>query len=409
VKQLIICEKSSVAKAVAIALGVKMKGGLPYTSDDRIIDAARGHLLGLAEPNAYDSRFLEWRAGDLPIVPDEFRSVPRDEDDARLNRLLDLIRSPEVGEVVNACDAAREGELIFKLIYQAAGVDKPVRRAWFSSLTPGAVRRAFEELRDDADMKGLEDEAFARDVGDWLVGINGTRAVTVAAEGDGGPELRKKAVSVGRVQTPTLRILVEREREIDEYVPEPYYRVMGVLGAGGPSSGSTFEAFDVDGEDAPFRFATEAEARAVADEAAGRPAVVQNWEAGNEEKPAPLPFDLATLQVEASRAFGWSADRTLREAQRLYEMQFISYPRTDSRFLTWDLKGQIKDALERVPEALPELGPVAEGSGRRPTTRRFRAGPSTRPWSGTITPSSRPAPSMLRSPRRTSSASISWW
>jgi DNA topoisomerase III len=356
-KRLVICEKPSVARAVAIGLGVGMGGGRPFVSDEWIIEAARGHLLQLAYPEGYDPALERWAAEDLPFIPESFRWEPREESADLLEHLIELIRSPEVGEVVNACDAGREGELIFKLIFRAAEADKPVRRAWFSSLTPGAVRRAFEALRDDSEMRGLEEAALTRDIGDWLIGINGTRAATVRAAANAGPDEPNRTVSVGRVQTPSLRILVEREREIDTYVPIPFYRVAGTLEIAG--AGHTLSTLMVDDEDEPVHFETSDEAEREASELEGRPAALESHEVEEVERAAPLPFDLATLQVEASRAFGWSAARTLREAQRLYEKQFISYPRTDSRFLTWDLKGQVIDALARVPEALPELADEA--------------------------------------------------
>ncbi len=359
-KRLILCEKPSVARAVAIGLGVKMTGGRPFTSEEWIIESARGHLLQLAYPEEYDPALERWRAEDLPVIPDEFRWEPRKESEELLERVVELIRSPEVSEVVNACDAGREGELIFKLIYRAAGVEKPVRRAWFSSLTPGAVRRAFEGLRDDREMKGLEAAAFARDVGDWLIGINGTRAATVRSAEGRPDDAPGRTVSVGRVQTPTLRILAEREDEVDAYVPIPYYRIRGHFGAGA----APMEALLTDGGEEPVRFEEEAGAAALAGALEGKPVAVRAHEVERVERAAPLPYDLATLQVEASRAFGWSAARTLREAQNLYERQFISYPRTDSRFLTWDLKGQVIEALGRVHEVLPELEGAASALAR---------------------------------------------
>jgi len=358
-KRLVICEKPSVARAVAIGLNIPMTGGLPYSSEEWIVDAARGHLLQLAYPDEYDPSLKEWSAEDLPFIPETFEWKPRSDSGAeeRLERLVGHIRSGEVTEVVNACDAGREGELIFKLIFRAADTEVPVRRAWFSSLTPGAVRRAFDDLRDDAEMRGLEDAAMTRDIGDWLIGINGTRAATVRAR-SGAPEKARGPISVGRVQTPSLRILVERELEIDAYEPIPFYRVAGTLTV---SSGSgTIPTLMVDEEGDALQFDTSESAEQIAQSLKGKPASVEAYDVEEVERKAPLPFDLATLQVEASRAFGWSAARTLREAQRLYENQYISYPRTDSRFLTWDLKGQVIDALGRVPAVLPELKDESE-------------------------------------------------
>ena len=351
-KRLIICEKNSQARAVAIGLGLGPKGRLPWSSDDWIVAAASGHLLENAEPEDYDPRYEEWSEENLPILPERFRWKPRNEGRQAevLKELVELIRDPEVKEVVNACDAGREGELIFKLIYRHAGVDKPVRRAWFSSLTVGAIRRAFDELRDDAEMKGLEDAAFARTIGDWLVGINATRAASIRA----GAE-RYNVVSLGRVQTPTLRILVEREGEIDAHDPTPFYRVRGALEGGPIPAGLAVPVGLVDEEGELRTFPDEAEGEAEARALEGAEATLKAYDVREDERRAPLPYDLATLQVEAARAFGWTAARTLRHAQRLYEQQWISYPRTDSRFLTWDLKGQIQDALGALGEVVPEL------------------------------------------------------
>jgi DNA topoisomerase III len=380
--RLILCEKPSVARAVAIGLGVPMSGGLPYRDDDWIIAAARGHLLEGAEPEEYDPSLAQWTLDSLPILPDPFRWKPRG-DGELLGRLIGLFHDPTVTGVINACDAGREGELIFKLIYRHATQgakardphEIPVERAWFSSLTPGAVRRAFEELRLDEAVKGLEHAAILRDTGDWMVGINATRAATLVARHDCEPDEKGPVVSVGRVQTPTLRVLVEREREIDQYLPIPFYRIRGVVGEGIPVAVVTARSAHTSPAGAgpmpsssgaegprPFRvFEHRQDAEIAAAALAAADAVFAFHQVEVVERPAPLPFDLATLQVEASRAFGWTADRTLRQAQILYEKQYLSYPRTDSRFLTWDLKGQVLDAFATAVQLLPDLEAVVEG------------------------------------------------
>jgi len=379
--RLILCEKSSVARAVAIGLGVSMSGGLPYRDDEWVIAAARGHLLEGAEPEDYDPALARWTRDSLPILPERFQWKPRGEA-TLLDELVELLHDPAVTGVVNACDAGREGELIFKLIYRHAtegpsGRDPgeiPVERAWFSSLTPGAVRRAFEALRSNEEVRGLEYAAILRDTGDWMVGINGTRAATLAAHPDRAPDEKGAVVSLGRVQTPTLRILVEREREIDQYLPIPFYRVRAVLRGGLPVAvveGEGAELMSVAAQPGPHppralrAFETREEAEGVARVLEEGEARFLYHVAEVLDRAAPLPFDLATLQVEASRAFGWTADRTLRRAQELYEKQYLSYPRTDSRFLTWDLKGQVLDAFQVAATLLPEVASVVEELSRQ--------------------------------------------
>jgi DNA topoisomerase-3 len=393
--RLILCEKPSVARAVAIGLRVPMAGRLPYRDDVWIIAAARGHLLEGAEPEDYDPALARWSRDSLPILPETFRWKPR-EGGELLEQLVELLHDPEVTGVVNACDAGREGELIFKLIYRHAtrgpgGRDPgqiPVERAWFSSLTPGAVARAFEALRPDEAVRGLEEAAILRDTGDWMVGINGTRAATLAAHPERAPDERGSVVSLGRVQTPTLRILVEREHEIDQYLPIPFYRVRGMLEQEIPvavvearqaaseelapdAPAPNAPATDAPAPDAPAPdpsgprplrvFEKEEDAKRAAAHLEAAEARFDALRMEVVERAAPLPFDLATLQVEASRAFGWTAERTLRQAQNLYEKQYLSYPRTDSRFLTWDLKSQVVDAFATARELLPELASVVEG------------------------------------------------
>ena len=324
-KRLVICEKYSVAAAVARALGVRSKTDGVWENDTWIIAHARGHLLEAAEPEDYDARFATWRLNDLPIIPELFR-WRRPEDGAELlTKLHGLIGRKDVVDIVNACDAAREGELIFKTILQSApsGRDKPVQRAWFASLTIGAIRGAFEDLKPDSMMAGLEAAAFARQRADWLVGINGSRVASLRA---GWP--RGKPLSLGRVQTPTLAILVAREREIDAYVPTPWWRLEVTLT-------STQGRIRLDSELVPARETAERARERLAE--ADR-VVVLSFEDDAQVLPPPLPFDLTELQAVASNRFGMSAKRTLDVAQELYEMGLLSYPRTDSRYLSASMR-----------------------------------------------------------------------
>ena len=219
-KTLIICEKPSVAADVAKALGAKKVSDGFYESDTDVVGFAVGHLVEQVDPEAYDAKYKTWRYEDLPILPDEFRYEARD---ARSKKQLSLlhkaIRRKDVDVIVNACDAGREGELIFKLIYETSAVDKPVRRAWFSSMTQKSIKDAFAHLRDDTEMRPLEDAARARSEADWLVGMNASRAATTKIGS------RKLPLSLGRVQTPTLAIVVRRDLEIAAFVPEDYWQI----------------------------------------------------------------------------------------------------------------------------------------------------------------------------------------
>ncbi len=271
-RTLIICEKPSVARDVANALPgryVKAKGGEHYEGPDAYVAFAVGHLVEQVDPDAYDERFKKWRYEDLPIVPQAFRYEARDARAAKqLKSLHKLMASPEVTELVNACDAGREGELIFKLILETAPAKaraKPVKRAWFSSMTPGAIRDAFEHLRDDEAMRPLEEAARARSEADWLVGMNATRAATTKAGS------ARKVLSLGRVQTPTLALIVGRDLAIAAFVPEDYWEVEARF--------RTAEGADYAGlwhEGSTTRLAAAEPAEAIASAARGQDAVVSS-------------------------------------------------------------------------------------------------------------------------------------
>jgi DNA topoisomerase-3 len=341
-KTLIICEKSSVALAVKKALPGPWRTheGI-HESAGYVVAAAAGHLLELAEPAHYDARYETWRLDDLPILPEQLEWVPRDERAAkRLARLWQTLEREDVADVINACDAGREGELIFKVILRKAPArpGKPIRRAWFVAMTAGEIRRAFGALRPDTEMRGLEAAAFARQEADWLVGINSTRALTIGAGARG-------TWSLGRVQTPTLRLLVERERLIDEYVPRRYWRVTGSVEVGGREWSLYWLGPD------EGRLWDEESAHAVETRLAGAGTAVV-IKAGSEEEdvPAPRLFDLTELQAACSRRFGWSAKRTLDAAQACYEAGVLTYPRTDSRFLPPSLAPRLLSILRRLAE-----------------------------------------------------------
>jgi DNA topoisomerase III len=335
-KTLIIAEKPSVGQDYARALGGGFQKHEGYLeSDDRIVSWAIGHLAELAEPEDYDESLKRWSMKTLPVLPDSFKLRP----DARGKKQLDVIKRlmkrADVDEIVNGCDAGREGELIFAYILDVANVRKPVRRLWVSSMTRAAITEGFENLRDGEEMANLEAAARSRSEADWLVGMNGTRAATVRGRALGG------VVSLGRVQTPTLALIVRRDLEIDAFEPETYFQVDARFGLDGPRAytGRWFEGKE-------DRTSERERAEAVAAAATGAPATVESVKRTERKTRPPLLYDLTSLQRDANSRFGMSASRTLQAAQRLYEGSsagaVITYPRTRSQFLPSDQVGNLK-------------------------------------------------------------------
>lgn len=393
-KTLVIAEKPSVALDIVRALtpvsGKFDKHEDYYENDRYIVTSAVGHLLEIAAPEAYDVKRGKWSFAHLPVIPPHFELKPIDKTKARLNAVVKLARRKDVTTLVNACDAGREGELIFRLIEQYAGgtdkagnpkpLGKPVQRLWLQSMTPQAIREGFEQLRSDEQMRPLADAARSRSEADWLVGINGTRAMTAFNSRDGGFFL----TTVGRVQTPTLAIVVEREEQIRRFVARDYWEVHATFAAqAGTYPGRWFDpAFRkpqgdaADPERKPERLWTEAEARAIADAVRGRPAQVSE-----ESKPTTqacgLLYDLTSLQREANGRFGFSAKTALALAQSLYEKhKALTYPRTDSRALPEDYLGTVRHTLEVLADSpLAHLAPHARTALQqgyvRPTKRVF--------------------------------------
>ena len=352
-KTLVIAEKPSVGRDLARVLPgpfAKHEGYLE--GPEHVISWAVGHLVQLAEPDEYDPKFKRWRMADLPIVPDRFKLVVRDERSKKqMSVVTKQLHRDDVTDVINACDAGREGELIFAYLYEKAGSKLPVRRLWLSSMTTAAMREAFASLRPAEELARLEQAARSRSEADWIVGMNATRAATIRLRSsfDG-------AVSLGRVQTPTLAIIARREEEIRAFTPEPYWLV-----------DARFEPSDdpqrrYDGRfhaGAKPRLATEAQALeivAAVRDGAGEITKVEKREVT--EKP-PMLYDLTSLQRDANTRFGFSARRTLGAAQRLYEEhKALTYPRTNSRYLTTDMAEEIKPTAELVG-ARPEYRDAA--------------------------------------------------
>jgi DNA topoisomerase III len=339
-KTLVIAEKPSVGRDLAATLPGAFKQSQDKThlaGGDYVITWAVGHLVGLAEPDQYDEKLKKWRFADLPIVPKKFKLIPNDDKAKKqLNAVHKLMKDPDVELIVNACDAGREGELIFAYLYETSGVKKPVKRLWLNSMTKAAIREAFEHLRDGEEMRLLEEAARSRSEADWLVGMNATRAASIRlrAAFDG-------AVSLGRVQTPTLALVVRRELDIRAFVPEPYWLVEARFAATGERlySGRYLGGKRIKEEDA----------KTIVAETTGQPGTITKLEKKAEREAPQLLYDLTSLQRHANTLFGFSARRTLAAAQRLYEEhKAITYPRTNSRFLTSDMIGEIKPTAALV-------------------------------------------------------------
>jgi DNA topoisomerase-3 len=373
-KKLIIAEKPSVTNDIARALGGFTKKGEYLESKEYVLSSAVGHLLELTLPPEHDVKKGKWSFAKLPVIPPHFDLAPIERGEKRLNVLLKLLKRKDVTGIVNACDAGREGELIFRYIAQYAKTKKPIERLWLQSMTQGAIRDGFDTLRKDGDLLPLADAAKSRSEADWLVGINGTRAMTAFNSKEGGFYL----TTVGRVQTPTLAILVEREEKIRAFQPRDYWEVHARFGAkAGEYEGRWLDpAFkkDDDPERKPERLWEAKRADAIAAACTGKQAT-----ATEETKPStqssPLLYDLTSLQREANGRFGFSAKGTLALAQSLYERhKVLTYPRTDARALPEDYIATVKKTMETLTEAkefAPFARQVLKGGWVKPNRRIF--------------------------------------
>jgi DNA topoisomerase III len=356
-KTLVIAEKPSVGRDLARVLPgpfAKQEGYLE--GPEHVLTWAVGHLVQLAEPDEYDAKYKKWRMADLPIVPDKFKLVVRDERSKKqMSVVSQQLRRDDVDEVINACDAGREGELIFAYLFEKAGSKKPVQRLWLSSMTKTAMQRAFSELRPAAEFAELEAAARSRSESDWIVGMNATRAATIRLRSsfDG-------AVSLGRVQTPTLAIITRREEEIRAFKPEPYWLVDAVFAAPGER---VYEGRYHDGPRP--RLATAQQADAIVAAVRGQTGEITQLETKERRERAPLLYDLTSLQREANSRFGFTARRTLAAAQRCYEEhKVLTYPRTSSRYLTSDMIAELKPIAGHVGGAGRDYqGPAAYVQG----------------------------------------------
>ncbi len=343
-KTLVIAEKPSVGRdLVRVLPGAFTKSEGYLEGPEHVVTWAVGHLVQLADPDEYDERFKKWRMADLPIVPEPFKLVIRDERSKKqMNVVKRQLGRGDVETVVNACDAGREGELIFAYLYEKAGSTKPVKRLWLNSMTTSAIRDAFGELRPGAALQSLQEAARSRSEADWIVGMNATRAATIRLRSsfDG-------AVSLGRVQTPTLAILARREEEIRAFTPEPYWIVdaafLAVAAPPNRAYDGRYHAPPGTAGGAGPRVKSAEEAAAIVAACTGRTGVITKLETTERKDRSPLLYDLTSLQTHASSRYGFTARRTLAAAQRLYEEhKALTYPRTNSRYITGDMVAEIK-------------------------------------------------------------------
>ncbi|MET0335387.1 MAG: DNA topoisomerase III, partial [Rhizobacter sp.] len=352
-KSLIIAEKPSVAQDIVRALtpvaGKFDKHDEYFEGEQHIVTSAVGHLLEIKAPEEYDVKRGKWSFANLPVIPPHFDLNPIDKSKGRLNAIVKLVKRKDVTDLINACDAGREGELIFRLIQQHAKSKHPVKRLWLQSMTPAAIREGFEHLRSDQELLGLAEAARSRSEADWLVGINGTRAMTAFNSRDGGFFL----TTVGRVQTPTLSIVVEREEKIRKHVSRDYWEIKATFAAqAGEYEGKWFDPKwkknPDDAEQRADRLWNVADAEAIASAARGQPASVTE-ESKPSTQSSPGLYDLTTLQREANSRFGFSAKTTLSIAQALYEKhKALTYPRTDSKHLPEDYVAVVKNTMEML-------------------------------------------------------------
>ena len=314
---LIIAEKPSVAQNIAAVIGAKQRGDGFLEGNGYLVSWCLGHLAELASADAYDEKYAKWWREDLPILPENWRLAVSGDKQKQFDILRTLMRRDDVSEVINACDAGREGELIFRTVYDMAGCSKSMKRLWISSMEDEAIRQGFADLKPGRDYNGLHQSALCRSKADWLVGINATRLFSV---------LYHHTLNVGRVMSPTLALIVQREAEISAFQPEPFYTVN--LDCGG---------FTATGD----RLKQKPESEAIAAACKGKAATVKAVECREKSENPPALYDLTTLQRDANRLLGYTAQQTLDYLQSLYEKKFCTYPRTDSRFLTNDIEGTV--------------------------------------------------------------------
>ena len=351
---LVVAEKPSVARDIARVLGAKDRGENSLIGGGYVVTWALGHLVTLKEPKELDERYTRWRAEDLPILPEKMETKVIKKTRSQFLSVKKWMNDKETQDIICATDSGREGELIFRYIYEQAGCRKPVKRLWISSMTDEAIRAGFDSLRPSADYDALYASARCRADADWLIGMNATRAYTIRYN---------VLLSIGRVQTPTLSMLVKRRREIDAFVPKPFYTVRADFG--------DYQGVYID-KKGERKLENEEAAQQIAQRVSGRSARVT--QAAREHKSVwpPLLYDLTTLQREANAQLGFTAKKTLATAQKLYEQhKLLTYPRTDSRYLSHDMLGKVQTTLGSYDGALQSIGEQALSYGVRMTKRVF--------------------------------------
>ncbi|MGF1483694.1 MAG: DNA topoisomerase III [Opitutales bacterium] len=372
-KRLVIAEKPSVATDLARVLGKVPKKGEYFENDEWVISSAVGHLVELYMPEDYGKKFGSWALGNLPIIPERFELKPIERNEKKYKELKKLLGRKDIDEVINACDAGREGELIFTYIYELAGCKKPIQRLWMSSMTTDAIRQAFDDLRDNQQMVTLQQAARCRSEADWLIGINGTRGATIRM----GGRRSGSATSVGRVQTPTLSLICEREKEIRDFKPRDYWRIVANFGVCAGEYTGLFQKKDfakgTDEHDRADRIwdkeSAEQILKAVQDQ--GQAEVTD--EKKRTRQSSGRLYDLTSLQREANGRFGFSAGRTLSLAQSLYEShKMITYPRTDSRALPQDYPHTVRETLGNLGGGFTESArKVLDNDWVNPSNKRI--------------------------------------
>ena len=327
--KLVIAEKPSVAQSLAAVIGATARKDGYLEGNGWRVSWCLGHLAGLADADAYDPDYAKWRYDDLPILPEPWQMVVSKDKKKQFEVLKRLMNAPDVTEVVNACDAGREGELIFRSVYELAGCQKPMKRLWISSMEDSAILEGFANLRPGSDYNGLRDAALCRAKADWLVGINATRLFSV---------LYHRTLNIGRVMSPTLALIVQRESEIYSFKPVPFYTVVLEL-----------PGFTVSGE----RMANKAAAEQLKTNCQGAAATVKKVERKEKSEKPPALYDLTTLQRDANRLLGFTAQQTLDYLQSLYEKKLCTYPRTDSRYLTSDMAASLPSLVQLTAGTMP--------------------------------------------------------
>ena len=337
--KLVIAEKPSVAMAVANVIGAKSRHDGYMEGGGYIVSWCFGHLTELANADTYDERYSKWRYDDLPIIPQKWEYNIGSDKSKQFELLRDLMHRDDVTDVINACDAGREGELIFRTVYYLAGCTKTMKRLWISSMEDEAIRKGINDLRPGSDYDGLYQSALCRSKADWLVGINATRLFSI---------LYHRKLNVGRVVSPTLSLIVQRECEIDAFKPEPFYTVhLDCVG---------FEA-------SSERITGKSEAEQIKKDCENQSATVKSVEQKEKSEKAPLLYDLTTLQRAANKSLGYTAQQTLDYLQSLYEKKLCTYPRTDSRYLTNDMVSVIPELVRISACICKEEQPVTMNTG----------------------------------------------